>query len=38
MPAFERTLGDEQIYDVLAYIKSRWSERAQAAQAQISKR
>jgi mono/diheme cytochrome c family protein len=38
MPAFDRTLGDEQIYDVLAYIKSRWSERAQAAQAQISKR
>ena len=38
MPAFEKTLGDQQIYDVLAYIKSRWSARAQAAQAQISKR
>src|SRR5512133_59908 len=27
MPAFGRTLTDKQIWDVLAYIKSRWSPR-----------
>ncbi|HET9748002.1 MAG TPA: c-type cytochrome [Casimicrobiaceae bacterium] len=35
MPAFDRTLTDQQIWDVLAYVKSRWSPRVQQAQAQI---
>jgi mono/diheme cytochrome c family protein len=37
MPAFGGTLTDRQIWDVLAYIKSRWSARAQQAQLQIQK-
>ena len=37
MPGFDGKLTDEQIWDVLAYIKSRWSVRAQQAQAQIDK-
>ena len=37
MPAFGGVLADQQIWDVLAYIKSRWSSRALEAQAQITK-
>jgi mono/diheme cytochrome c family protein len=37
MPAFGVTLTDPQIWDVLAYIKSRWSPRALAAQTQITR-
>jgi len=37
MPAFGGTLADQQIWDVLAYIKSGWSSRALEAQAQITK-
>ena len=37
MPAFGGTLTDQQIWDVLAYVKSRWSPRALAAQTQITK-
>jgi len=37
MPAFAKTLTDQQIWDVLAYIKSRWSSRALEAQTLISK-
>ncbi len=37
MPAFGSTLTDQQIWDALAYIKSRWSPRARDAQAQIQK-
>ena len=37
MPAFAAKLTDQQIWDVLAYIKSRWSPRAREAQAQIQK-
>jgi mono/diheme cytochrome c family protein len=37
MPAFGAMLTDQQISDVLAYIKSRWSPRAREAQAQIDK-
>ena len=37
MPAFGATLTDRQIWDVLAYIKSRWSPRALEAQAQTTK-
>jgi len=37
MPAFGAILTDTQIWDVLAYIKSRWSPRALEAQAQITK-
>lgn len=37
MPAFAGTLTDQQIFDVLAYIKSRWTPRAQQAQAQIDR-
>ncbi|MEO8187639.1 MAG: cytochrome c [Burkholderiaceae bacterium] len=37
MPAFGGKLTDQQIWDVLAYITSRWSPRARAAQAQIQK-
>ncbi|MGZ8993668.1 MAG: c-type cytochrome [Burkholderiaceae bacterium] len=38
MPAFGTTLSDQQIWDVLAYIKSRWSPRARETQAKISKK
>ena len=38
MPAFGSTLSDREIWDVLAYIKSRWSPRAREAQAQIRAR
>lgn len=37
MPAFAPTLTDQQVWDVLAYIKSRWSARAREAQMQIDK-
>jgi mono/diheme cytochrome c family protein len=37
MPAFAETLSDQQVWDVLAYIKSRWSARALEAQTRISK-
>lgn len=37
MPAFRDTLSDQQIFDVLAYIKSRWSPRAREAQAQFTR-
>ena len=37
MPAFGGKLTDQHIWDVLAYIKSRWSPRAREAQAQIQK-
>ncbi len=33
MPAFSSTLRDQQIWDVLAYIKSRWSPRERDVQA-----
>lgn len=35
MPAFGATLSDQQIWDTLAYIKSRWSARSRDAQAQM---
>lgn len=35
MPAFGSVLTDGQIWDVLAFIKSRWSPRAREAQAQM---
>lgn len=38
MPAFGTALTDQQVWDVLAYIKSRWSPRAREAQSQITKR
>jgi mono/diheme cytochrome c family protein len=38
MPAFGSVLADQQIWDVLAYIKSRWSARAREAQAQIQRK
>ena len=38
MPAFGGKLTDDQIWDVLAYIKSYWSPRMQQAQAEITKR
>lgn len=38
MPAFGPTLSDRQIWDVLAYIKSRWSSRAREVQMQIQPR
>ena len=38
MPAFGSTLSDQQIWDVLAYIKSRWSPRAREAQMKIQKK
>src|SRR6476646_10329860 len=37
MPAFGATLTDAQIWDVVAYIKSRWSTRALESQKQITK-
>lgn len=33
MPAFEGTLTDEEIWDILGYIRSTWPERVQEAQA-----
>lgn len=33
MPAFETALSDSDIWDILAYIRSTWPERQQAAQA-----
>jgi mono/diheme cytochrome c family protein len=38
MPAFGKTLSDNEIWSVLAYIKSRWSPRAQDAQARIDRK
>ena len=38
MPAFGSKLSDADIASVIAYIKSRWSPRAQAAQAQIDRK
>lgn len=38
MPAFGSTLTDRQIWDALAYIKSRWSSRAREAQAQMQRK
>ena len=38
MPAFGSTLSDQQIWDVLAYIKSRWSPRARETQMKIPKK
>ncbi len=37
MPAFGSTLSDQQIWDVLAYIKSSWSPRVREAQMKIGK-
>lgn len=37
MPGFGDRLTDQQIWDVLAFIKSRWSSRAREAQAQIDR-
>lgn len=34
MPAFENTLSDREIRDILAFIKSTWSPRARAVQAE----
>lgn len=36
MPAFEGILTDQEISDVLAFIRSRWSERARKTQAEIT--
>jgi mono/diheme cytochrome c family protein len=33
MPAFDETLTDDEIWNILAYIRSSWSEREQEAQA-----
>jgi mono/diheme cytochrome c family protein len=33
MPAFEHVLSDDDIWDILAYIRSTWSEREQKSQA-----
>ena len=38
MPAFGATLSDDEIWSVLAYIKSRWSPRALDAQARIDRK
>lgn len=38
MPAFGSTLSDQQIWDVLAYIKSRWSPRARETQMKMTKK
>lgn len=38
MPAYAETLSDEEIWAVLAYIKSRWPENVRARQAEISAR
>jgi mono/diheme cytochrome c family protein len=37
MPAFGETLSDEEIWAVLAYIKSRWPEEIRARQAEITR-
>jgi mono/diheme cytochrome c family protein len=36
MPGFEDVMTDEEIGDVLAFIRSRWSERARQTQAEIT--
>ena len=33
MPAFDKTLTDDEIWDILAYIRSTWSQREQEVQA-----
>ncbi len=38
MPAFGSTLSDQQIWDVLAYIKSRWSPRARETQSKMPRK
>jgi mono/diheme cytochrome c family protein len=38
MPGFGGTLSDEQIWNVLAYIQSRWSERVRKAHAELDAR
>jgi mono/diheme cytochrome c family protein len=38
MPAFGTTLSDQQIWDVLAYIKSRWSPRVRETQSKIQRK
>jgi mono/diheme cytochrome c family protein len=38
MPAFASILSDQQIWDVLAYIKSRWSLRARDVQSKMQKK
>lgn len=38
MPAFGSTLSDQQIWDVLAYIKSRWSPRVREAQSKMQRK
>lgn len=38
MPAFGSTLSDQQIWDVLAYIKSRWSARTRESQSRIPRK
>lgn len=37
MPGFGSTLSDDEIWAVLAYISSRWSPRARAHQAQVTR-
>jgi len=37
MPAFAGVLGDDDIWNVLAYIQSRWSDRARAAHAELDR-
>ena len=37
MPAFGQTLSDEEIWAVLAFIKSRWPEEIRARQAEITR-
>jgi len=36
MPAFNETLGDDEIWDILAYIRSTWSDREREVQASRS--
>lgn len=38
MPAFGARLSDEEIWSALAYIRSRWSEKARAANADVERR
>jgi S-disulfanyl-L-cysteine oxidoreductase SoxD len=38
MPAFEGQLSDEEIWAVLAYIKSSWPENIRAAQAEVNRK
>jgi mono/diheme cytochrome c family protein len=35
MPAFSETLSDEEIWAVLSFVKSTWSEKSRAYQEQI---